>query len=410
MLWIRRCLEYTEDANNCRSEEMKQRIVNFLKYNRIAYTTYYYTMSAAINLLKIFVRTDEKLILFNSFAGRKYDDSPKAIYEVMRRDPRFKGYHFIWAFHHPEKFVVKGAKKIKTDGLSYFITALKARVWITNSSVERGLNFTGKNTLYLNTWHGTPIKKMGSDIEKDNQSFGAKGKNKTDVMNTQSEFEAAIFSKCFGIPRNHFLEVGLPRNDELVNYSADKEKKLRAKLGIPADKTALLYCPTFREYEKDENLGVVMAPPMDLKKWERELGNKYVLLMRAHYEVSKVMQIQESSFVRNMTDYPDLNDLYIVADILISDYSSVFFDYSITGKPMLHFCYDYDKYSNKRGMYFDIRDYINGASNEDDLISLLKVMKIDTESSKSIAFRDKYINYYGDASVQTVDYIATHIM
>ena len=95
---------------------MKQKLVNLLKYNKIAFTTYYYTMSAAINILKIFVKPDDKLLLFNSFAGRKYDDSPKAIYEVIRQDPRFKEYHFIWAFHQPEKHTVKGARKIKTDG------------------------------------------------------------------------------------------------------------------------------------------------------------------------------------------------------------------------------------------------------------------------------------------------------
>ena len=389
---------------------MKRKLVNFLKYNKIAYTTYYHIMSIVINGLKLVVKQDDKLILFNSFAGRKYDDSPKAIYEAMRIDPRFKGYHFVWAFHQPEQFTVKGAKKIKTDGLSYFITALKARVWVTNSSVERGLNFKGKNTFYLNTWHGSPIKKMGSDIAKDNQSFSAKGKNKTDVMNTQSKFEAAIFSKCFGIPRNHFLEVGLPRNDELSDYTEKHRNELRKKLGIQAEKKVILYCPTFREYEKDENLGVVLAPPIDLKKWQSELGDHYVLLFRAHYEVSKVMDIKESKFVKNVTDYPCLNELMIASDILISDYSSIFFDYSIMDKPMLHFTYDYNKYAEMRGMYFDIRDYLSGAPNEDALLGIILRMDSSAEVTKTKAFRKKYVNYYGNAAVQTVDCIAKHIM
>lgn len=389
---------------------LKRNIVNFIKYNRFAYTTYYYIMSVAINGLKLIVKPDDKLILFNSFAGRKYDDSPKAIYEAMRKDPRFKDYHFVWAFHQPEKFTVKGAKKIKTDGLKYFITALKARVWVTNSSVERGLNFKGKNTFYLNTWHGSPIKKMGTDIAKDNQSFGAKGKNKTDVMNTQSEFEAAIFSKCFGIPRNHFLKVGLPRNDELADYTEERRNEIRKKLALPADKKVILYCPTFREYERDENLGVILAPPIDLKKWQSKLGEHFVLLFRAHYEVSKVMDIEENGFVKNVTDYLSLNELMIASDILISDYSSIFFDYSIMDKPMLHFTYDYDKYEEKRGMYFDIRDYLSGESNEDDLIRLLLNYNKFEELSKTQMFRNKYVNYYGEAAVRTVDCIAKHIM
>ena len=388
---------------------MKRNIVNLIKYNRIAYTIYYHVMSVVINGVKMIVKPNDKLILFNSFAGRKYDDSPKAIFEAMRKDPRFKDFHFVWAFHQPEKFTVKGAKKIKTDGLKYFITALKARVWVTNSSVERGLNFKGKNTFYLNTWHGSPIKKMGTDIAKDNQSFGAKGKNKTDVMNTQSEFEAAIFSKCFGIPRNHFLKVGLPRNDELANYTEERRREIRKKLGISADKKVILYCPTFREYEKDENLGVVLVPPMDLKKWQSKLGDHYVLLFRAHYEVSKVMDIRENEFVKNFTEYPYLNELMIASDILISDYSSIFFDYSIMDKPMVHFTYDYDKYREKRGMYFDIRDCLSGASNEDELLGIILSMETDAEVLKTVTFRNKYVNYYGNAVVQTVDCIAKHI-
>ena len=129
-----------------------------------------------INVLKLFVLPDNKLILFNSYAGRKYDDSPKAIFLSMKNDSRFKGYRFVWAFHDPSKYDVADCEKIKTDGLKYFVTALKARVWITNSSFERGLRFKGRRTFYLNTWHGSPIKKMGSDIDSANQSFKSKGK------------------------------------------------------------------------------------------------------------------------------------------------------------------------------------------------------------------------------------------
>lgn len=386
---------------------MKQKLVNFLKYNKVAYAVYYRVMSFCMNVLKLFIKTDDKLILFNSFAGRKYDDSPKAIFEEMRKDPRFKGYRLVWAFHQPEKY--DAPQKIKTDGLHYFKTALAARVWVTNSSVERGLNFAGKHTFYFNTWHGTPMKKMGTDICASNTSFGNKGDSHFDVMMSQGHFETDVFSRSFGIPKEKFLEVGLPRNDILANYTDTYRKRLREELNIRPDQTVILYCPTFREYDKDESLGVVMAPPMDLEKWERELGNGYALLMRAHYEVSKVMKIEDNEFVRNMTDYPDLNDLYIAADILISDYSSVFFDFSITGKPMLHFCYDYDKYSSKRGMYFDIREKISGADNEDQVIELIKGLDVDTESKKTVAFRNEFVNFYGSAAKAAVDCIAREL-
>ena len=385
---------------------MKKKITNFIKYNRAVYSIYYFCMSFLINILKVLVKPDDKLILFNSFAGRKYDDSPKAIFEEIKSDPRFKYYHLVWAFHNPQKYDVEGAEKIKTDGIKYFVTALKARVWITNSSVERGLNFKGKNTFYLNTWHGTPLKKMGSDIAAENKSFRSKGKNKTDAMNAQSKYEADIFSRVFNIPRERFLEVGLPRNDALANYTQEQRQIIREKLTLPDDKKIILYAPTFREYEKDENNGCVLVPPMDLKKWEKELGGEYVLLFRAHYEVAKVMDIEENDFVRNMTDYPSLNELMIASDLLISDYSSILFDYSIMDKPMVLFTYDYDKYSALRGMYFDIREKLSGGSNEDEVIAMLKSGLQHELLTKTAAFRNEYVNFYGHAAEKTVDHLA----
>ncbi len=387
---------------------MKLKLTNILKYSKAVYWLYFHIMTAVLNLIKCFCRTDSKLIVFNSFAGRKFDDSPRAIYEAMKVDSRFSDYKLVWAFHQPGKYDVP--LKIKTDGLKYFITILSARVWVTNSTFERGLSFTGKNTLYFNTWHGTPMKRMGKDVIQSGGSFKKKGRNHFDVMMSQGQFETEIFSRAFHIPREKFLEIGLPRNDILANYTEEYRRNIRSKLEIPEGKKCILYCPTYREYDKNKELGVVMAPPMNLLKWEQELGDNHVLLIRAHYEVSKVMNIEENSFVRNMTDYPNINDLYIAADILLSDYSSVFFDYSITGKPMLHFCYDYEKYSTMRGLYFDIREKISGSDNEDDLIRIIENIDKETEQMKTVNFRRQYVSFYGTATNGAVDYIAEKIM
>lgn len=388
---------------------MKKYLINFVKYNKNIYKIYFYILSFCINVLKLFVKPDDKLILFNSFAGRKYDDSPKVIFEHMRNDERFKDYRFVWAFHNPEKHEVVGTEKIKTDNLDYFVTALKARVWITNSSVSRGLDFKGKNTFFFNTWHGTAMKKMGTDIDSGNQSFRSKGKSKIDIMMSQSEYDTNIFSRAFGLPKEQFLEVGLPRNDIYVLFSEDYRNEIRNKLGVNSEKKLILYCPTFREYERDENNGCVMIPPMDLRKWEEELKNEYVLLFRAHYEVAKVMDITDNDFVRNVTDYPDLSELMIASDLLLSDYSSVFFDYSIMDKPMLHFTYDYEKYASMRGMYFDIRDYVKGSNSEDKLISLIKKLDEDDAIKDTVEFRNKYVTQYGNAGKQAVDCIANEL-
>lgn len=387
----------------------RMKLKSIVKYVKPLYRVYNLLGNACICLLKIFVKSDDKLILFISFGGKKYDDSPKAIYETMCKDERFKEYSFVWAFEKPSEFEVPGAKKIKVDTLTYYLTALSARVWITNSTVERGLNFKGKHTLYFDTWHGTPIKKMGSDIADDNKSFKMRGAWPVDIMTAQSEYEADIFSRVFNIPRNKFILCGLPRNDILANYSKEYRDRLRITLGIPDGKKVILYMPTFREYEKDDSMQCVLTPPLDLQKWERALGENYVFLFRAHYEVAKAMDIQDNCFIQNVTNYPSLEHLMIVSDILISDYSSAFFDYSIMDKPMLYFTYDYDEYASKRGMYFDIRELLHGANNEDDLIQLILKMNDRTERDLLTEFRLKYVNYYGTAVKQSIDRIHSEI-
>lgn len=388
---------------------MKNKIKNFLKYNKLIYALYYYIVSFLINILKVFIRTDEKLILFNSFAGRKYDDSPKEIFTMMRKDNRFKDYKLVWAFDDPKSHIINCAETIKTDTFSYFIKSLKAKVWITNSSSERGLNFKGKQTIYLNTWHGTPLKKMGTDLIKSNNSFKSRSKNKVDFMNCQSEYEREIFSRVFNIPKSNFLPFGLPRNDILINYSENYRRNIRENLKIPADKKVILYAPTFREYSRDKN-DITLNIPIDINKWEKNLSKDYILLFRAHYEVSKHMKIEDNSFVRDMTNYESLNNLMIASDILISDYSSIFFDYSLMNKPMIHFTYDYDTYLSNRGLYFDIRKYLSGSYSAEQVMELIMCLDYEEEIKKTIKFKDEFLNYYGESTKQTLDYLYSKLI
>lgn len=384
---------------------LKKRLTNFLKYNHVAYEAYYVCASSVLRALSFFINTDDYLILFNSYAGRSFGDSPKAVFEYMKNDSRFAGYHFVWAFHDPEAHTVEGATTIKTDTPRYFLTALRSRVWITNSSVERGLNFKKRNTIYINTWHGTPIKRMGSDIASGNQAFKSKGKTNFDLMCVQGEFEAGVWSRGFGIPERLLARTGLPRNDELASDNANRRESVRKELKIPEGKRAILYCPTYREYEKDATYGVVMRSPFDIAKLEKELGEEYVLLVRAHYEVAKRMGIENTSFCWDVTEYEDLNGLILASDLLVSDYSSVFFDYSITGKPMLHYTYDYEEYATKRGMYFDIRDWLNGSDNQDGIVELLKELDYEAESEKSRAFREAFVQYFGNGAREVADHV-----
>ena len=203
--------------------------------------------------------------------------------------------------------------------------------------------------------------------------------------------------------------VGLPRNDRLVNHTIDEREAIREELDIPVEKKVILYAPTYREYEKDENNGCVLTPPMNLKLWSEKLSEDYVLLFRAHYEVSRSMEIHEDGFLRDMTNYPSLEELMIAADILISDYSSIFFDFSVMDKPMYGFTYDYEKYATLRGMYFDIREYLPCADNEQDMLERILFGNTEEALRSTQNFRRIFVDYCGSAAEKTVDFLADRL-
>lgn len=384
---------------------MKDRITYILKNNRYVLRLYEEVFTLSINFIKLFIKPDDKIILFNSFGGKKFDDSPMEIYQAMKKDSRFSDYKLYWAFHEPNKFKKISDNIIKTDSLEYFIVALKARVWVTNSSLQRNIRFKGRETFYLNTWHGTPIKKMGADIGAESTMF-----RDIDAFLVQGDYEKKIFNRAFNIPIDKFKSTGLPRNDILVNVISSEKEKLKNKLGICNSKKIILYAPTYRDYENSSKSGNVSTLQIDFKKWRKLLPDDYVLVIRAHYEVSKLIIKNEltEGFVYDLSDYHNLSDLLISADILISDYSSIFFDYSLMGKPMISYAYDYDIYKKSRGLYLDIHNEILGGSiDEDELISIvLKIIDNNIEAKRlTCNFRKNYVNYYGSASEKSLEII-----
>lgn len=387
-------------------------LINKVKYSKTLYFLYFHIGNFIIRVLRFFLKKDKELIVFSSFGGRRFDDSPKVIYDLMIKDRRFSEYKLVWAFIDPSKFQLPVGKKMRVDTFEYFKTLLKARVWITNTTMNRGLDIKGIYTFSFNTWHGTPIKKIGFDVDMGKHTFVTRSKSKiSDILLAQGEHDKKIFSRCFGLPRENVKIIGLPRNDELVpEKTKSRRLELRHKFAIPSEKKVILYAPTFREYEK-EGANCVLSLPVDFTKWQKKLGNEYVLLLRAHHEVVKLMNVSENEFLKNVSNYPNLNELMIVSDILISDYSSILFDYSIQAKPMFCFAYDYDQYEKERGFYFDIRKELSneGLDNEERLLEALLNMNIQERIKITENFRDKYIQAYGDAGEKSLDIIYSSI-
>lgn len=379
---------------------MKERLIQLVKDSKFIYNCYYHFMNVVVKGLKLFVKPDDKLILFVSYGGRYFNDSPKCLYDRMLTDERFAGYKMVWAFRTPSLFP-EVPNRIMIDSLQYFVTALKARCWVTNVHIERGLDFKGKNTYYFNTAH-TNIPKLSEGGVCEKKTFKSNAETKCDFFCVQSIFEEELFKSSAKIVK----AVGFPKNDILADYSPDYRSDLRNQLGIPEDKVVVLYAPTFREgYLRDKDVLV------DFKKWETVLGDNYLVWFRAHPVFAcKVKVDDNSSFIKDMSNYPNNNDLMIAADILISDYSGIFTEFGIQEKPMFCYAYDYDDYIITRGLYFDVReDLPGGYLNEDELLEYIKNGDRVEIMKKVDLFRSKYIQVYGHATDTCLDIIYKNI-
>mgnify|MGYP004465263477 CR=1 FL=1 len=391
---------------------MKQKLIDFIKFHPFIFFLYNHIGSLLLKIIGIFIPIKKKKILFVSFGGKKYDDSPQSIYEKMITMPEFNDYEFIWAFTDINKKIPGNAKLIKIDSFNYFYHALSSKFWIINVSAERGLNFKKKKTICINTWHGTPIKKIYGE---ENANLNKKLKRKPekfDLVCAQSKYDQKIFSRIFNIPIENVIISDLPRNDCIIKYTNDNIVSIKRKLNIPLDKKVILYMPTYREYTRDENNACYFIPPIDLKKWQNKLGQEYVLLFRAHYLVIKEMKFKENEFVKNVSSYSQLSELYAISDIMISDYSSAFFDFSILQRPMFCFAYDFDEYSKKRGFYIDLKSELPCSIdfNEDTLIQNIINMDYLKKIEQTKEFKNKYVPVSGNATENVINEIKLRFM
>ena len=171
------------------------------------------------------------------------------------------------------------------------------------------------------------------------------------------------------------------------------------------NKKIILYAPTYRD---ESNPKLVCA--MNFDKWQEILGEEYVILFRAHPIIAGMMNLRSNNFVRDVSDYPYNTDLMAVSDMLISDYSGIFFEYGVQNKPMFCYAYDYEEYTKSRKLYFDIRKEIpGGLMNEDELINYIKNGNRDEIMKQTTTFRNKYITVYGDATESCLNIIANAI-
>ena len=379
--------------------KFKKWLEHLLKHNTLVQTLYRVIMSSAFRFIGLFVRTDEKLVLMNGH-GFRYNDSPRAIYEKMAELGMLSEYRVVWALREAEKYEIEGAERIEIDTPKYFLTALRAKYWISCVNIERALHFKKKNTIYLNTWHGASLNHVGNAVSKRND-FHYEHVN---LFCINGEYERDFVIRDFNLLPESLLASGYPRNDALYEADEQKTREFREALGIPEGKRVMLYAPTWRD-STDGGASHKLAPPIDWQRWKSELGYEWVVLLRTHPYTTKLMNVQFDDFVINCTDYPRINDLMIASDLLISDYSSTILDYSILEKPIICFGYDFEEYSAQRGFYFDMETVMPGGvvRNEDALLSRIKTIDWESERVEAKKLKDEHMEYGGNATLLCID-------
>lgn len=358
---------------------------------------FHWSVSLFMKVWRMFLPYDKELVIFSGLS-RKYNDSPRAIYEYMLANPdKYSKYKCVWALETPHSTDIPGNPiKVKADSLQYFKYTLMAGYWITSVNIERSLNYKRKKCKYLNTWHGTPIKHVGNDaVGRKDYDFG-----NIDLFCCASAYEKEIFMRAFKVRENAMIATGLPRNDELYRVTNEEIISIKLRLGIPLDKKIILYAPTWRD-SNDKGRTYVIKPPIDIETWTERLKDDYVVLFRTHAYTTKVLGITFNQHVLNYSDYPAINDLFKISDILISDYSASIIDFSILERPIITFAYDYESYKSERGLYLDyVNDMPSGIlRTEEEVLDYILNMDYKDECNKTkVMIKERMLEVGGDAT------------
>jgi CDP-glycerol glycerophosphotransferase len=332
---------------------------------------------------------NKKIVVFESFLGKQFSDNPRAIYEfLLENDYPYKLY---WSVDkkYLHYFRDKKLNYIRRFSIKWLLIMPRARFWVTNSRMPLWIP-KPKHTIYLQTWHGTPLKRLAADMdevyipgttaEKYKENFLKEAKN-WDYLISPNAYSTEIFRSAFQF-KKEVLETGYPRNDFICKHN-NKEtiKNLVTDYGLPLDKKVILYAPTWRDNQFHKKGKYSFDINLDLDLLKEKLGENYVILFRLHYLVSENLDLTPyKGFAYDFSHHEDIRELYLIADILMTDYSSVFFDYGNLKRPMIFYVYDIEQYRDHlRGFYFDFEKEAPGplVMSTEEVIQAVKRMEVD---------------------------------
>ena len=293
---------------------------------------------------------------FIVFSGRQYSDSPRRISELLwKMHPEIEQ---VWAFNEPEKFAFleeKGIKVVKYKSFEYLYYVMTSKVYVDNAEFWSALKFR-PGQMVLETWHGGgAYKRVGGhriDVNEREQQHAVEKMNKiTLFLSSSKAFTNYVIRDAYRY-RGEVLECGLPRNDDLLHPDPAVAARVRKTLDIPENAKILIYAPTFRN---SHTLDLYDVDFQALKQsLEQRFGGEWIILLWMHYYLADKAMASNAPFLRNATDYPDMQELLLASDVLLTDYSSCMWDFSLMHKPCFLYARDIDEYRGERDFYTPI--------------------------------------------------------
>jgi CDP-glycerol glycerophosphotransferase len=346
----------------------------------------------------------DSLVLLETFGGRSVGDNPGAIgRELLARD---LGLDLAWVVDDPAVVVPPGTRAVHRRTAAWYDALAHARAYVANASAPYW--FAKKPwQVHLQTWHGTPLKRIGEDRGPGDLGTWRHRRRMAgqaagwDAMLLPNPFCADVFRSAFRFS-GAFWETGYPRNDVLLTDDGTLREQVRAGLGIEAGERVVLYAPTWRTSGGEQQSKPLF---LDVEVLTRALPD-VVVLLRGHYSGTGEPELfGERRRVRDVTRYPDIAELYLAADALVTDYSSVMFDFALTDRPIVLLAPDLEDYRDlERGFYLDIEREAPGPLVRTTEAVLEVLSGADRDQARRAAFRERFCAWEdGRSAARTVD-------
>jgi len=341
---------------------------------------------------------DRNLVVYQSYWGAKIACNPYAIFQQLRKTAPDRFRHAWVVKDGVDLRDTQGvATHLREHSWAYYYTLARAGTLITNTNFPNEVTKRAGAT-HLQTKHGTPLKYMGLDQHKtDDKAFAdinafVRRCQRWDYVISSNSYSTRVWRQ--GFPYSYdVLETGYPRNDRLVLAQDADVAHVRAQLNLPADKQVVLYAPTFRPVYA----GITDTQPSKeaiIASIIAGLAPDQVLAIRDHYFLGKDSRFANDPRVINLSDHVSTTDVLLATDVLITDYSSIMFDFAVLQRPIVVLAYDKALYQKTRGTYFDIAALHPGTycATLDALTHALSVRSYDTDAARAQA-RDFHANF-----------------